>query len=211
VTEQQQSLPILYSFRRCPYAMRARLALKVVGLDVYIREILLKDKPEPMLAISPKATVPVLQLPSGQVLDESRDIMAWAALQPGGQILAAAEKDARVWLEMNDFEFKQQVDRYKYADRYPEHPAEFYRAAGEVFLLQLEQQLQTQQKLGVSNFLLGSTLTQADIGIFPFVRQFVMVDQLWFESTDYVCVKRWLNYWLTSDVFARVMQRYSPW
>lgn len=191
--------------------MRARLALKVVGLDVYIREILLKDKPEPMLAISPKGTVPVMLLPSGRVLDESRDIMAWAASQSGSQKLAAAEQDALQWLDLNDVEFKQHLDRYKYADRYPEHPAEFYRAEAEVFLLQLEQQLQLQQKQGVSQFLLGSTLTQADIGIFPFVRQFVMVDQPWFESADYVCVKRWLNYWLGSNVFARVMQRYSPW
>ncbi|BFM10623.1 glutathione S-transferase [Simiduia litorea] len=211
MTDPHHALPILYSFRRCPYAMRARLALKVAGVEVQLREILLKNKPQPMLEISPKGTVPVLQLPSGQVIDESRDIMAWAAMQSGGELLVASENVAQTWLDINDFEFKQHLDHYKYADRYPERPAAFYRSAGERFLMRLEQQLQLQKKAGVPNYLLGLSLSQADIGIIPFVRQFSMVDQPWFESTGYECVKKWLHYWLGSEIFSRVMRRYPQW
>ena len=191
--------------------MRARLALKMAGISVCIREILLKQKPAQMLTLSAKGTVPVMLLPSGQVLEESRDIMVWASKQPSQQNMLAGFDDANTWLDMNDVDFKKNLDRYKYADRYPEHGAEHYRVAGERFLLALESQLQKQHALGITQYLLGSTVTMADIGIFPFVRQFSLVDPALFQQSDYVCVRQWLNYWLASDIFSSIMTRYSPW
>ena len=120
----------------------------MAGISVYIREILLKQKPAQMLTLSAKGTVPVMLLPSGQVLEESRDIMVWASKQPSQQNMLAGFDDANTWLDMNDVDFKQNLDRYKYADRYPEHGAEHYRVAGERFLLALESQLQKQHSHG---------------------------------------------------------------
>lgn len=196
------ALPILYSYRRCPYAMRARMALSYAGISVEIREIALKDKPAHMLQVSPKGTVPVLVLADGQVIDQSLDIMYWAVqqLDVDGWLSADAVQSQQLIAE-NDGAFKQNLDRYKYAIRFPEQPAEYYRSAGEQFLAKLELQLQS------GDFLFGNTATLADIAIFPFVRQFAAVDHGWFETTDYIKLKSWLQRLITSTLFERVMAK----
>lgn len=202
------TLPILYSYRRCPYAMRARMALKYAGIAVEIREIALRDKPAHLLQISPKGTVPVLLTTQGVVLEQSLDIMHWALQQsdPDGWLSADAAQTQQLITE-NDTSFKQALDRYKYAIRFPEQPMEEYRSQGEVFLAKLE------HKLAQTEFLMGARLTLADIAIFPFIRQFSAVDAAWFESADYPKLKAWLNLMLSSALFNSIMDKhlvYSP-
>jgi glutathione S-transferase len=197
------SKAILYSFRRCPYAMRARMAIASSGMQVILREISLRDKPQSLLDISSKATVPVLLTPEEMVIDESLDIMLWALRQ----------SDPSAWLnninyaliENNDGPFKQWLDRYKYADRYPEQSQQFYRQQGEQTLLMLE------HALADSAFLSGNTVTLTDIAIFPFIRQFVSVEQGWFEHASYPNTRQWLDYLLASELFQKTMHKYSPW
>lgn len=203
------SLPILYSFRRCPYAMRARLAIVAAGLQVKLREVVLKDKPAALLAISPKATVPVLQT-ADRVIDESLDIALWAFQQqdPAGfwQPLSESEQQQTLTLiDETDNDFKDALDRYKYADRYPEQLPTVYRQQGEVFLQKLEQLLSRQ------SFLTAQQPTLADIAVMPFIRQFVMVDQNWFNNANYPQLQRWLSAFLQSAVFKQVMQHYPQW
>lgn len=203
------SLPVLYSFRRCPYAMRARLAIAAAGLQVALREVVLKDKPEAMLSISPKATVPVLQT-RDTVLEESLDIALWAFGQsdPAGfwQPLSAEQQQLTLSLiNETDGSFKDALDRYKYADRYPENSQLHYRQQGEKFLAKLEQILSRQ------SFLIMPQPTLADIAVMPFIRQFVMVDQNWFNHADYPQLQRWLNAFLQSAIFKRIMQHYPQW
>lgn len=197
------SKAVLYSFRRCPYAMRARMAIASSGIQVILREISLRDKPQSLLDISPKATVPVLLTPEKIVIDESLDIMLWALQQ----------SDPNTWLnninyaliKNNDGPFKQWLDRYKYADRYPEYSQQFYREQGEQTLLMLE------QALADSAFLSGDTVTLTDIAIFPFIRQFISVEQGWFEHAPYPNTSRWLDFLLASELFQKTMHKYSPW
>ena len=141
MTPSTSSYPCLYSFRRCPYAMRARLGLLFAGLQVELREITLKNKPPQMLAISPKGTVPVLQLLDGTVIEESREIMTWALEQQDAQGLLAAQTlpQANALIDKNDNEFKDWLDRYKYADRHLDMSQAEYRQRGEVFLQMLEE------------------------------------------------------------------------
>jgi glutathione S-transferase len=194
---------ILYSFRRCPYAMRARMAIASSGIHVILREVSLRDKPQSLLDISSKATVPVLLTPDKMVIDESLDIMLWALRQ----------SDPNAWLnninhaliKNNDGPFKQWLDRYKYADRHPEQSQQFYREQGEQTLLMLE------QALADSAFLSGNTVTLTDIAIFPFIRQFVSVEQDWFEHAPYPKIRQWLDFLLTSELFQTTMHKYSPW
>lgn len=196
-------LPILYSYRRCPYAMRARMALSYAGIAVEIREISLKHKPAHMLQVSPKATVPVLVLPSGQVIDQSLEIMQWALQQHDADgWLSADPQHSALLIAENDGSFKQSLDHYKYAVRFPQHSAEDYRQQGELFLAKLELLLQQ------SSFLLGNTISLADIAIFPFIRQFAAVDNHWFEAADYTKLKCWLQQLLDSTLFKRVMVKY---
>lgn len=197
------TLPILYSYRRCPYAMRARMALKYAGIAVEIREIALRDKPAHLLQISPKGTVPVLLTAQGVVLEQSLDIMHWALQQgdPDGWLSVDAAQTQQLITE-NDTSFKQALDRYKYAIRFPEQPMETYRFQGEVFLAKLEQQLAN------TAFLMGNKLTLADIAIFPFIRQFSAVDAVWFESAGYPKLKSWLNLLLSSVLFNSIMDKY---
>lgn len=196
-------LPILYSYRRCPYAMRARMALNVAKIDVEIREITLRDKPAHMLQVSPKGTVPVLVLPDGRVLEQSLDIMLWALKMhdPKGW-LHANHPEAMQLITSNDADFKQTLDRYKYPERYPEYPQTEYRTRGELFLQQLENALQAQP------YLLGQQPCVADIAIFPFIRQFAAVDAAWFSQSPYMGLRRWLEGWVQSDLFASIMQKY---
>lgn len=196
------ALPVLYSYRRCPYAMRARMALKYADIGVDIHEISLKDKPVHLLQVSPKGTVPVLILPDGKVIDESLDIMFWALQQKDDDgWLAADNALTRQLISENDMQFKQSLDKYKYAIRFPEHAAEHYRSAGEQFLAKLELRLQS------GDFLFGNTATLADIAIFPFIRQFAAVDHGWFETTDYIKLKSWLQRLVTSALFEQVMAK----
>ena len=205
----QAGLPVLYSFRRCPYAMRARMTLRYCGLTVALREVVLKEMPAALLACSPKGTVPVLVLPDGRVIDESRDIMRWALLQadPDGwwPDSAVLQGEIIALLDENDDRFKADLDRYKYAVRHPEQPPEHYRAQGERFLDRLE------QCLAGSEYLLGNRMSMADTGIFPFVRQFAFVDKAWFDAAPYPQLQRWLQGLLDSDLFTGVMQKYPQW
>jgi glutathione S-transferase len=199
-------LPILYSYRRCPYAMRARMALSYAGIPVEIREISLKQKPAHMLQVSPKGTVPVLVLPDGQVIEQSLEIMHWALQQHDADgWLRADPQHAALLIAENDGAFKQHLDRYKYAIRFPEYSAEHYRAQGELFLAKLEQRLQQ------STFLAGDAISPADIAIFPFIRQFAAVDHDWFESTGYIKLQSWLQHLVESALFKRVMVKYPDY
>lgn len=201
------SLHRLYSFRRCPYAMRARLGLLFAGLQVELREIILKNKPAEMLAISPKGTVPVLQCLDGAVIEESREIMAWALEQqdPQGLFDAQVLRQANALIEQNDNEFKYWLDRYKYADRHLEMSQTAYRQRGEAFLQVLE------ALLTKNPFLLGPNATIADIGIMPFVRQFAHVDRDVFYSLPYPNLQLWLKHWLEHPFFLQTMTRFQPW
>lgn len=210
--------PVLYSYRRCPYAMRVRMALYLSDVQVEQREIVFWDKPAPMLEASPKGTVPVLVLANGQVIDESRDIMLWAFEQAsmddnksGQTCLAWIPKDVDLrqkmnsWIDQNDGEFKVLLDKYKYADRFPDESQLVYRQGGELFLKVVEQALSEQ------NYLLGDNLTMADIALFPFIRQFVNVDKVWFEMADYPMLKVWLSELLESEFFLTIMKNRPAW
>lgn len=201
------SLPCLYSFRRCPYAMRARLGLLFANIEVELREIILKNKPPEMLAISPKGTVPVLQLPDGTVIEESREIMRWALghNDPQGLLDKKVLEQAGALIDKNDNEFKYWLDRYKYADRYPERTQAEYREQGEMFLQALE------SLLTKNTYLLAERVSIADIGIMPFVRQFAHVDRETFYSLPYPNLQRWLQYWLEHPLFVQAMTKYPLW
>src|SRR5699024_7715245 len=156
----QNSLPLLYSFRRCPYAMRARLGILFAGQAVALREIVLRNKPAHMLEISPKGTVPVLQLANGEVIEESREILAWALTQQDPQGLLNIDlAQVAALIDENDGEFKHWLDRYKYADRHPEQSQLEYRQQGEAFLQTLE------ALLAKNDYLLGANISKADIAI----------------------------------------------
>ena len=197
------SLPVLYSFRRCPYAMRARLALYYAGLQVELREILLKDKPESMLLASPKGTVPVLVLVNGEVIEESLDVVFWALKQQDPQGLLSTDNFSLI--DENDHQFKGWLDRYKYHVGYPEHPQVYYRQQAEVFLAKLESIL-TQQA-----YLAGDKVSILDICIWPFIRQFAFVDSNWFWQADYPALQNWLQGYLDSEAFVAIMPKIKPW
>lgn len=206
----EPNLAILYSFRRCPYAMRARMALKYSGIKVILREIDLKNKPQEMLTCSAKGTVPILELVDGTVIDESRNIMFWALGKHDPEQWLPSQNTSSIdlinsLLDDNDFVFKNWLDRYKYADRYPEHSAEHYRNQGEKFLTTLECRLSTHR------FLMGDSVSIADIAIFPFIRQFAFVDSDWFEQSDYQYLQVWLRHFLQSKLFLSVMEKHPPW
>ena len=192
---------LLYSFRRCPYAMRARMALRYAGVPVQIVEVSLKAKPADMLALSPKGTVPVLSV-GGRVIEESLEIMLWALAQhdPDNWLLKGDPRVLQLIAE-NDQAFKHHLNRYKYAERYPEQPMEHYRAEGEVFLRALEALLADRA------FLLAEHLSLADVALAPFVRQFAHVDREWFASAPYPRLQAWLQRFLESALFVAVMAK----
>ena len=193
--------PVLYTFRRCPYAMRARMAISYAGIDVDQREIALKNKPQAMLAVSSKGTVPVLILADETVIDESLDIMLWALQQndPDGWLDCILPS---VLIKENDGTFKQWLDQYKYADRYPQQPAVFYREQGELFLQQLEMALTQHHHLA------GNHPSLIDYAIFPFIRQFALVDNDWFDQAHYPRLRQWLDTYLDSNLFSTIMIKY---
>jgi glutathione S-transferase len=189
--------------------MRARMALQYSGVKVELREVLLNDKPDDMLRLANKVTVPILELADGRVIDESWDIMIWATRQNDPDLwLGSGQSNlfkSEVLIEMNDYSFKTDLDHYKYADRYPQYPAEYYRSQGEEFLQDLE------QALSQSKYLLGGSLSIADIGIFPFIRQFAFVDKAWFDQAPYPGLQSWLQELLESSLFESIMLKLPVW
>ncbi len=197
---------ILYSYRRCPYAMRARIALKYSDIDVEHREIELRNKPQSMLLASPKGTVPVLCI-GDRVLDQSVDIMRWAIDQsdPAGWG-NVDDAMAQAWIQKNDGPFKVLLDQYKYPNRFPElDQAAVLKEALQITLLPMEQSLQATQ------YLMGDQMTWVDVAIFPFIRQFSMVDLKGFDDLPIPAVKKWLAQHIESELFHSVMHKYPVW
>ncbi|OCH04683.1 glutathione S-transferase [Aliivibrio fischeri] len=193
----------LYSFRRCPYAMRARLGIVQSNKTVHLREIILKNKPESMLQASPKGTVPVLINNKGKVIDESLDIMKWAL--EGSELLQSTTSEMFQLIRENDDIFKSWLDKYKYADRYPEYSEIYYREQGELFLNKLEQRLTT------SPMLFSKQYSFADLAILPFIRQFAFVDIHWFRQSKYKNLQHWLFEFIESELFNSIMNKYPAW
>jgi len=198
-------LPILYSFRRCPYAMRARMALAVAGLRHEIREVSLKDKPAEMLMVSPKATVPVLVLPQGEVIEESRDIMLYALKQNDPEHwLQNWGPDLEALVDRNDGPFKTYLDQYKYPQRF-DVPMATARDRGLEILMDLE------NRLAASPFLARQSPTLVDICLFPFVRQFAAVDPHWFQQVPLDRLRNWLAFFVEGSLFAQIMTKHLIW
>ena len=194
--------PILYSFRRCPYAMRARLALAISATICEIREVKLAAKPAQMLTASPKGTVPVLVLPDGTVIEESLEIMQWALARNDPEGWLQRNDDALI--AANDGPFKHNLDRYKYPERHASDPLE-HRAAALDILAGLEQRLTGQV------YLCGDRRGLADMAIFPFIRQFAATDRDWFDAQPLPHLRSWLDGHLASPLFALIMLRLAPW
>ena len=201
------TLPVLYSYRRCPYAMRARMALSNSGIEVQIREISLREKPQSMLDASPKGTVPVLVLPTGEVIDQSLDIMKWALSKNDKNCWVPEGNQAKVeaLIQINDGDFKKRLDQYKYPERYQAIVEDVLQ---EAIRVQIEPM---NTLLDQNEFLLGYEMTLADVAIFPFIRQFSMVDPAWFENSGFNSLKRWLKCFLESELFTSVMAKYPVW
>ena len=197
--------PILYSFRRCPFAIRARSVLYACNITCEIREVVLRDKPQEMIAISPKATVPVLELSSGEVIDESQDIVNWAVSQNDPNDWAIYLDEMNALIEINDHQFKTHLDKYKYASRSPELSMEEHRKNGEFFLKQLDEIL-SQKK-----FLSADVQSVTDLAIFPFIRQFAFVDKNFFDNLPYRHLQNWLELNLQSAIFKNVMNKHDRW
>jgi glutathione S-transferase len=195
--------PVLYSFRRCPYAMRARMALRISGASYEHREVVLRDKPPEMLEVSPKGTVPVLVAGPGEVIEESRDIMRWALSRsdPEGWL----ERDDPALVETNDGPFKHHLDRYKYATRYDAVDPAQHRDAALDILRKLD------ERLSRSAYLCGDTRGFVDIAIFPFIRQFANANRDWFDAQPLPHLQTWLAGLIVSDLFAGIMAKHPQW
>lgn len=200
--------PILYSFRRCPYAMRARLAIASAGREVELREVVLRDKPQEMLAVSPKGTVPVLITETGLmtgVIEESRDIMDWALAQNDPEGLLAMPPEGEDWIAQIEGPFKTALDRYKYETRYEGVEPLAEREKATAILRQVDGQLRQH------DWLYGDRPSLADLATITFVRQFAMVDRAWFDEADWPGVQGWLARFLASGRFAEIMAKYAKW
>ena len=207
-TSAANGLPILYSFRRCPYAIRARLAIRASGVRVALREVVLRDKPAALLAASPKGTVPVLQRVDGQVIEQSLDIMRWALAthDPQRWVDPAEHAEAQALIALNDGAFKQALDRYKYAPRHPQRaPHEWRDEAVALMLAPLD------ERLAARAFLLRDTPSLADVAIVPFVRQFAAVDPAWFGDAPLASLRAWMEGLVASPLFESVMGKFAAW
>ncbi|MET0372251.1 MAG: glutathione S-transferase [Sphingobium sp.] len=193
---------MLYSFRRCPYAIRARLALLISGQSVELREVILRDKPQALREASPKASVPVLVLPDGHVIDESLDIMVWALGRSDPEAWLARQ-DASL-IAANDGPFKHHLDRAKYPDRHGSDPAQ-HREAALAMLRTLDAGLAGTDQLS------GNRRGLTDMALFPFIRQFAAIDPAWFAAQPLSRLHRWLDGHLGSPLFAAAMLRVAPW
>ena len=201
--------PTLYSFRRCPYAMRARLVLRLCKIECIIREISLKAKNTEFLRVSPKATVPVLVLPNGEVLEESLDIIYWSLEQNDPSKLKVNNQLGRKTsklIELFDTEFKFHLDRYKYSSRYNIQNSQVHRDKAREILVQINTMLEGKKYMG------GKNISLLDISILPFVRQFRIADMKWFDNNlGLDNVNKWLNIFLNSDLLASIMTKYKVW
>jgi glutathione S-transferase len=197
------ALPVLYSFRRCPYAMRARMALWTAEIAVELREVKLAAKPPELIEASPKATVPVLVLSDGTVIDESLAIMRWALGQNDPEHWLAGDDAALIG--RNDGTFKHHLDRAKYPGRYEEEHGTDHRAAALALLHPLETRLEN------APFLCGDTRSLTDIALFPFIRQFAHIDPEWFAAQPLPRLQAWLEQHKASDLFASIMPKFVPW
>ncbi len=197
--------PLLFSFRRCPFAIRARLAIKVSGVEVDTHEVSLRAKPKEMLECSPKGTVPVLKFAEGSVLEQSLDIMQWALSinDPERWLNSDQGASAEIMslIKQNDESFKPALDLYKYAIRFPEHSEAYYREQAEPFLAELN------TRLSKDGYLIGGRYTLADMAIFPFIRQFSNVNPDWFYASHYHHLIAWLDRLIGSELFQNIMQR----
>ena len=203
----QNERTICYTFRRCPYAIRARMALDYVGIEPEFREIEFRNKPPAMLEASPKGTVPVLIDLLGNVFEQSRDIMMWGLQHsdPEQWLTPATRVAIDDLIDRNDDEFKYWLERYKYADRHPEFSETHYRSEGEKFLLELD------QRLAHNDYLISNSISMADIALFPFIRQFSMVRPDWFAKSPYGHLRAWLESIVSTERFARVMVKRPLW
>ena len=203
------ALPILYSFRRCPYAMRARMALVASETICEIREISLKDKPEEMVTASSKATVPLFVLPDGKVIDESLDIMLWALNNNDPRDWLTPEKgslpDMLDLIAQTEDPFKIHLDHYKYSVRYEGADPLYHRAEGSKFLSTLNSRLDT------APHLFGDRPALADYAIFPFIRQFANTDRTWFDALNLTALHAWLDQNLNADLFQTIMVKRPNW
>ena len=181
------------------------MAIAYAGIEVGLREVVLKDKPAAMLEASSKGTVPVLIETNGRVIDESLDVMAWALDQHDSDHWLSGEALQDPLIDSCDNTFKHWLDRYKYAVRFPEHSEQWYREQGELFLDQLEQLLTHHR------YLRSDSLSAVDVAVMPFVRQFAGVDTNWWSERPYPRVATWLEQLLESDLFKSVMKKYSQW
>ena len=197
--------PLLYTFRRCPFAIRARLAIKVSGVEVDTHEVSLRAKPKEMLECSPKGTVPVLKFADGSVLEQSLDIMQWALSlnDPEHWLDSDPRTSAEIMalIKQNDESFKPALDLYKYAVRFPEHSEAYYREQAEPYLAELN------TRLSKDGYLMGGRYTLADMAIFPFIRQFSNVNPDWFYASRYHHLIAWLNRLIDSELFQKIMQK----
>ena len=200
------NLPILYSFRRCPYAMRARMALILASKQCELREILLKNKPNHMLEISPKGTVPVLQLPD-KVLDESLDIISWATVSNLDNVHIFSKTEETLYMELVhlfDTKFKHHLDRYKYSSRYGADPSE-HQEECKIILENLD------AKINPSPWVFGPQVSLLDISILPFIRQCKIANAEWFDAQQFKKVIGLLDYFEQDNLFVQAMQKYELW
>ncbi len=202
-------LPVLYSFRRCPYAMRARMALLAAGQACTLREVVLRDKPAALLAASPKGTVPVLVLQDGGVIEQSLEIMHWALQRhdPGAWLMPAVGdlRQMEDCIARCDGDFKRALDIYKYPERHPGTDAFRARAQGSDFLAKLDKRLRE------APYLFGAHIALADVAIAPFVRQYAAVEPAWFAAQPWSALQSWLGTWQASPLFASAMRKFAPW
>ncbi|WP_420410595.1 glutathione S-transferase [Hoeflea sp.] len=218
MSPNSHDLPVLYSFRRCPYAIRARLAIAVSGVGVELREVVLRDKPKAFLEASPSATVPCLvtageadggagavpgDQPGPSVIDESLDVMIWALEQNDPESWLDMPEAGREWIARSDGPFKRALDRTKYAPRYPEADPEAERGRAHAFLSDLDSALEGEW--------IFARPTLADFAILPFVRQFAFIDRPRFDAQPWPRLQAWLDRFLQSSRFEAVMHKYPQW
>ena len=205
--KSKNNLPILYSFRRCPYAMRARMAIHISGQKCELREVLLRDKPPSMLDYSAKGTVPVLILQDGKVIDESLDVIDWALNlnDPDDWQRSKDKEKTKELIKINDGEFKYHLDRYKYSKRYDNEDPEFHRKKCLKFIESINNELNN------SEYIFDDNISYADIVLLPFIRQFRIADIEWFDSLPYDNLKKWLSSFLGSSLLNSIMKKYDLW
>tara|TARA_R110001583_G_scaffold3967_7_gene23912 strand:- start:4845 stop:5528 length:684 start_codon:yes stop_codon:yes gene_type:complete len=210
IVNTETTLPVLYSLRNCPYAMRARIAIFKAKQIVMLRDIVLSNKPKEMLAASPKATVPVLVLANGTVVEESLAIMLWALNETDPDDLLQSQNEHELSIMLNliksfDYDFKVCLEQYKCAKRYRESNIIECRVECEQFIQTLE------NRLSRHDFLISNTESLADIALLPFIRQFARIERQWYLQSPYPKVRQWLNNYLQSPMFTKVMAKYPLW